>query len=74
MELVARVMPAESFGERKARLAELFTEFSRSGLTGAHVMDCGEDSLELYRALEEDLGGGPPAAPADLAVVHARQQ
>jgi len=60
MELVTRVMPAVSFAERKARLAELFTEFSRSGLTGAHVMDCGEDSLQLYRALEEDLEGGLP--------------
>jgi predicted amidohydrolase YtcJ len=60
MELVARLMPAESFGERKARLAERFTQFSRSGLTGAHVMDCGEDSLELYRALEDDMDGGLP--------------
>jgi predicted amidohydrolase YtcJ len=54
VELVAQVMPAESFGERKARLAELFTQFARSGLTGAHVMDCGEGSLELYRALEQE--------------------
>ena len=60
VELVAQVMPAESFDERKARLAELFTQFARSGLTGAHVMDCGEGSLELYRALEDDMDGGLP--------------
>jgi predicted amidohydrolase YtcJ len=65
VELVAQVMPAESFAERKARLAELFTQFSRSGLTGAHVMDCGEGSLELYSALEDgaledERDGGPP--------------
>jgi predicted amidohydrolase YtcJ len=60
VELVTRVMPAESFTERKARLAELLTQFSRSGLTGAHVMDCGDDSLELYRALEEETDGGLP--------------
>lgn len=54
VELVARVMPAESFAAAKARLAGLFTDFSRSGLTGGHVMDCGEGSLELYRALEND--------------------
>lgn len=58
IELVARLMPAESFDERKARLAELFRQFSRSGLTGAHVMDCGEGSLELFRALEEDAADG----------------
>lgn len=60
VELVARVVPAESFAERKARLAELFTQFTRSGLTGAHVMDCGDDSLELYRALEEETDAGLP--------------
>ncbi|MFF2315002.1 amidohydrolase [Arthrobacter sp. NPDC058097] len=60
VELVARVMPAEPFGERKARLAELLTQFSRSGLTGAHVMDCNDDSLELYRAVEEETDGGLP--------------
>ncbi|MBT2535833.1 amidohydrolase [Arthrobacter sp. ISL-69] len=60
VELVAQRMPAESFDERKARLAELFTQFARSGLTGAHVMDCGEGSLELYRALEDEMDGGLP--------------
>ncbi|MDP9693327.1 UNVERIFIED_ORG: putative amidohydrolase YtcJ [Arthrobacter globiformis] len=60
VELVARVMPAESFAERKARLAELLTQFSLSGLTGVHVMDCNDDSLELYRALEEETDGGLP--------------
>ncbi|MFP3463165.1 amidohydrolase [Arthrobacter globiformis] len=60
VDLLAKVMPAESFGERKARLAELLAQFSRSGLTGAHVMDCSDDSLELYRALEEESDGGLP--------------
>ncbi|WP_104173871.1 amidohydrolase [Arthrobacter sp. Y81] len=60
VELVAQLVPAESFDERKARLAELFTQFARSGLTGAHVMDCGEGSLELFRALEDDMDGGLP--------------
>jgi predicted amidohydrolase YtcJ len=60
LELVARVMPVEPFAERKARLAELLTRFAQSGLTGAHVMDCGEGSLELYRTLENEMDGGLP--------------
>jgi predicted amidohydrolase YtcJ len=60
VELVARVMPVEPFAKRKARLAELLTRFAQSGLTGVHVMDCGEDSLELYRALENEMDGGLP--------------
>lgn len=61
VDLVARIMPAESFAERKERLAELFRQFSRAGLTGLHVMDMGEGSLELYRALaDEGPDGGLP--------------
>lgn len=56
VELVARRMPSESFPERKARLADLLSRFSRSGLTAAHVMDLNEGSLELYRAVEDDGG------------------
>lgn len=66
VELVARVMPAESFASRKARLEELFTHFSRSGLTGGHVMDCGEGSLELYRALENDGNAGREGSDVGL--------
>ncbi|WP_125610155.1 amidohydrolase [Specibacter cremeus] len=54
IELVDRVLPKESADDRKARLAALLGSFSRSGLTGGHVMDLGEGSLELYRALEDD--------------------
>jgi predicted amidohydrolase YtcJ len=60
VELVARLMPVEPFAESKARLAELLARFARSGLTGAHVMDCGEGSLELYRALENEMDDGLP--------------
>ncbi|WP_427132647.1 amidohydrolase [Pseudarthrobacter sp. S9] len=54
--LVTKVMPAESFAERKERLASLLSRFSRAGLTAAHVMDLSEGSLELYRAVEDDGG------------------
>lgn len=66
VELVARRVPAESFASKKARLAELFTHFSRSGLTGGHVMDCGEGSLELYQALENDADGGREGSDVGL--------
>lgn len=54
MEPVTRVMPVEPFADRKARLAEVLAGYTRAGLTGAHVMDLGEGSLELYKALEDD--------------------
>ncbi len=54
IELVGRIMPEEPFADRKVRLAEVLASFARSGLTGAHVMDLDEGSLELYRALESD--------------------
>lgn len=60
VDLVAQLMPAEPFDERKTRLAEIFRQFSRAGLTGAHVMDCGEGSLELFRALEDEAPESDP--------------
>lgn len=57
LELVLAHMPAESFQERKRRLGAVLAGFSRAGLTGIHVMDCGEGTLELLAALEGDNAG-----------------
>ncbi|MBT2512279.1 amidohydrolase [Arthrobacter sp. ISL-30] len=68
VELVTRVVPRESFQERKARLAELLGRFSRAGLTGAHVMDLGEGSFELYRAVEEEALENDGGLPLKLRI------
>ncbi|KHL01050.1 amidohydrolase [Sinomonas humi] len=52
-ELVARHLPAETFEERRERLADVLDSFADAGLTGVHVMDHAEESAALYRALEE---------------------
>ncbi|WP_427016304.1 amidohydrolase [Pseudarthrobacter sp. P1] len=54
IELVQRVMPKEPLADRKGRLAALLARFAAAGLTGGHVMDLSDGSLELYQALEDD--------------------
>ncbi|MFK0006160.1 amidohydrolase [Paenarthrobacter sp. NPDC090520] len=56
MELVQQYIPRESFAERKVRLGRLLQDFARSGLTGGHVMDHGEETTALLNALEADGG------------------
>ncbi|MFI2562767.1 amidohydrolase [Paenarthrobacter sp. NPDC018779] len=56
MELVQRYIPQESFAERKVRLGRLLQDFARSGLTGGHVMDHGDETAALLNALEADGG------------------
>ncbi|MHC6229403.1 amidohydrolase [Arthrobacter sp. MMS24-T111] len=60
LDLVLAHMPTETFQERKRRLAEVFAGFSRAGLTGIHVMDCGGETLELLADLERGPDGGLP--------------
>jgi predicted amidohydrolase YtcJ len=68
LDLVLKHMPQETFQERKRRLGELFDSFSRAGLTGIHVMDCGEGTLELLAALENDLAGCGRGLPVRVRV------
>ncbi|MGW0311932.1 amidohydrolase [Streptomyces flavidovirens] len=53
MDLVGAIVPRPSYTERRARLGELLSAMAATGLTGAHVMDLGGDSLELLAAVEE---------------------
>lgn len=82
IDLVARALPKEPMESRKARLAALMQEFSRSGLTGGHVMDFGDGAAELYQALDDDgelplrlrcapwcMPGGSPNDWAELAAL-----
>ncbi|MDQ0827616.1 putative amidohydrolase YtcJ [Arthrobacter sp. B2I5] len=68
LDLVLKHMPQETFQERKRRLGELFESYSRAGLTGIHVMDCGEGTLELLAALEQDLAGAGHGLPLRVRV------
>lgn len=54
IDLITRLLPVEAMESRKARLAGLMQKFSRSGLTGGHVMDFRDDAAELYQALDDD--------------------
>ncbi|MFF5517623.1 amidohydrolase [Streptomyces coeruleorubidus] len=45
MGLVAEVAPRPSYAARRARLVELLSVMSATGLTGAHVMDAGDPEL-----------------------------
>ncbi|MBT2528587.1 amidohydrolase [Streptomyces sp. ISL-99] len=53
MDLVGAIVPRPSYTERRARLGELLSAMAATGLTGAHVMDLGGDSLALLAAVEE---------------------
>lgn len=51
--LVRDAMPTAGVDERRARLGELLVGMAATGLTGGHVMDLGDDALELYQDLEQ---------------------
>ncbi|MFC5665242.1 amidohydrolase [Kitasatospora misakiensis] len=53
MDLVLAVTPRQPLAERRDALHGLLSEMAATGLTGAHVMDAGGDSVELLRAVEE---------------------
>ncbi|MGW7102086.1 amidohydrolase [Streptomyces sp. NPDC054883] len=83
MELVAALVPKPSTAERRARLLALLADMAATGLTGAHVMDLGDDVPGLLAAVEEaaDLPLRltlapwcmPGATGADLAALIALQ-
>ncbi|GIF15646.1 amidohydrolase [Actinoplanes teichomyceticus] len=52
--VVHEMLPADAPGDRRARLRDLMARMAASGLTAANAMDFGLDSLELFRALEDD--------------------
>ncbi|WP_406141588.1 amidohydrolase [Streptomyces sp. NBC_01089] len=52
-ELVERVAPEPTAGELADWLGELFARMNASGLTGGHVMDLRDGSLEALRLLDE---------------------
>ncbi|MFJ9939757.1 amidohydrolase [Streptomyces erythrochromogenes] len=51
-ELVERVAPRPTREERRDRLAAALRAMAASGLTGAHVMDAGGDSLAFFAELD----------------------
>ncbi|AEV83888.1 amidohydrolase [Actinoplanes sp. SE50] len=81
VETVRAVLPPDPPGTRLRRLRELLTRMAASGLTAANAMDFEEDSLALFRALEDagDLPMRWRCAPlvtpgADLADIVAKQR
>ncbi|MFF4172624.1 amidohydrolase [Streptomyces sp. NPDC001744] len=55
MDLMAPVLPARSYAERRDRLVGLLTAMAATGLASAHVMDLrGHDVPGLLTALEEE--------------------
>ncbi|GIE87021.1 amidohydrolase [Actinoplanes regularis] len=54
VELVRSILPEDCAADRRARLQDLMRRMAATGLTGANAMDFEEDSLELFRALEDD--------------------
>ncbi|MFI6283483.1 amidohydrolase [Streptomyces sp. NPDC051018] len=53
MDLVGERLPRAPFAERGERLVGLLEAMAATGLTSAHVMDLGADSLRLLAAVEE---------------------
>ncbi|GAC50626.1 amidohydrolase [Gordonia aichiensis] len=53
--IVSAVVPPESPGQRRRRLADLLTSMAAAGLTSANAMDFEGDSGELISALEDDI-------------------
>ena len=51
--LVTAVLPVEPSAVRLDRLADLLARMAATGLTGGHVMDCSDDTLDLVAALEQ---------------------
>ncbi|MFF0426729.1 amidohydrolase [Streptomyces sp. NPDC004520] len=55
MDLMAPVLPAQPYAERRDRLVELLSAMAATGLTAAHVMDLGgPDVPGLLAGIEED--------------------
>ncbi|HEX3982612.1 MAG TPA: amidohydrolase, partial [Acidisoma sp.] len=54
MALVRDLIPVPSFAERAASLRQTLNRMAASGLTGIHVMDANNRSLELFAALEAE--------------------
>jgi predicted amidohydrolase YtcJ len=52
--LVRTLLPDDAPAERRARLTGLLRRMAACGLTAANAMDFEEDSLALFRALEDD--------------------
>ncbi|GAA0443421.1 amidohydrolase [Actinoplanes capillaceus] len=52
--LVRRILPADDPAARRERLRDLLDRMAATGLTAADAMDFEEDSLELFRALEDE--------------------
>ncbi|WP_430787688.1 amidohydrolase [Actinoplanes sp. G11-F43] len=54
LDLVRTLLPDDVPADRRARLTDLLHRMAECGLTAANAMDFEGDSLELFRALEED--------------------
>ncbi|HTI02235.1 MAG TPA: amidohydrolase [Acidisoma sp.] len=54
IELVRRLIPVRSFAQRAAALRASLNRMAKAGLTGIHVMDANNESLDLFRALEAE--------------------
>jgi len=54
MALVRDLIPAPSFAHRAASLRATLNRMAAAGLTGIHVMDANNQSLDLFRTLESE--------------------
>ncbi|MFC4069837.1 amidohydrolase [Actinoplanes subglobosus] len=54
LDLVRALLPDDAPAERRARLSDLMRRMAACGLTAANAMDFEDDSLDLFRALEDD--------------------
>lgn len=54
IELVRRLIPVRTLAQRAQALRVSLNRMAAAGLTGIHVMDANNQSLELFRALEAE--------------------
>jgi predicted amidohydrolase YtcJ len=54
LDLVRTLLPDDAPAERRARLTDLLRRMAACGLTAANAMDFEADSLDLFRALEDE--------------------
>ncbi|GLY02554.1 amidohydrolase [Actinoplanes sp. NBRC 101535] len=54
LDLVRELLPDDDPADRRERLRDLMRRMAASGLTAANAMDFEGDSLELFRALEDE--------------------
>lgn len=54
LDLVRVLLPDDAPADRRARLTDLLHRMAACGLTAANAMDFEGDSLDLFRALEQD--------------------